>query len=157
MTNREEEYDEDLPFEDEDDEMFQRRERERHGRQGSTGLGNFVRRAVEKTVGEVQNTGAIPKDAINYVLQQGDRGRKEVVRLVAKEVGDFLRHTDISSEVVKILTNVQVDMNASIRFKRNPNGRLATEVSEGSEVAVTGLGEPEEPFVEDEPSDEDPV
>ncbi len=137
MSSSENDIDDDLPDDEsgDDDDMFGRRERHR---QGSRVVGDFVRRAIENTMGQVHSTGAVPKEAINYILQQTDRGRKEVVRLVATEVGDFLRHTDISSEVVKILTNVQVDVNASLRFKRNPEGRLSTEVDEGSEVKLRG-------------------
>jgi hypothetical protein len=137
MSSSDHDIDDDLPDDElgDDDDMFGRREPHR---QGSRVVGDFVRRAIENTMGQVQNTGAVPKEAINYLLQQTDRGRKEAVRLVAKEVGDFLRHTDISSEVVKILTNVQVDVSASLRFKRNPEGRLSTEVDEGSEVSLHG-------------------
>ncbi len=149
MSTREPDFDDELVDdelpEDHDDDMFGRRERHR---QGSRVVGDFVRRAIENTVGQVQSSGAMPKEAISYLLQQSDKGRKEVVRLVASEVGEFLRHTDISSEVVKILTNVQVDMSASLRFKRNPEGRLSTEIDDGAEVTLKGAedaeAEPEE-------------
>lgn len=144
-THEYDDEDELLDEEPHDDDMFGRRERHRQAGGGSSRVvGDFVRRAIKDTVGQVQSSGALPKEAINYLIHQGDKGRKEVVRLVANEVGDFLRHTDISSEVVKILTNVQVDMSASIRFKRNPEGRLSTEIEEGSEVAITGAAEPDD-------------
>ena len=135
MSNDRDREEESAEGEFEDDDMFARRERQRHS---SRVVSDFVRRAIENTVGQVQSSGALPKDALHYLLQQGDKGRKEVVRIVAKEVGDFLRHTDISSEVVKVLTNVQVDMSASIRFKRNPEGRLTTELGEDAHVSVSG-------------------
>lgn len=150
-------YDDDELLDDEphddDDDMFARRERERErSRNSSRAVGDFLRRAIDNTVGQVERSGAIPKDALSYLIHQGDKGRREIVRIVANEVGDFLKHTDISSEVVKILTNVQVDMNASIRFKRNPEGRLSTEFGEDSEVAVTGT---EEAPDEEPPPEED--
>ena len=61
-------------------------------------------------------------DSLDYVLQQGDKSRKEVLRIVAHEMGDFLRNVDLSSEVVKVLTGIQVEVNASIRFKPSPDG-----------------------------------
>lgn len=140
MSNDRERDDDPAEGEYDDDDMFARRERQRHS---SRVVSDFVRRAIENTVGQVQSSGALPKDALHYLLQQGDKGRKEVVRIVAKEVGDFLRHTDISSEVVKVLTNVQVDMSASIRFKRNPEGRLTTELGEDAHVSVTGPADEE--------------
>lgn len=130
-----------------DDDMFARRERSKHS---SRVVGEFLRRTIDSTLGQVQSSGALPKEAISYLLHQGDKGRKEIVRIVANEVGDFLRHTDLSSEIVKVLTNVQVDMSASIRFKRNPDGRLATEVDEGSSVSLHGAHDEPEASKEDE-------
>ena len=120
---------------EDEDELFARRERS-SGRP-PLGVSDFVRRAIETTVGQVQNQSGLPKEAISYLLQQGERGRRELVRIVAKEVGDFLRATDISSEVVKVLTNVQVDFSARLRFKRNPEGGLDPELVDDAEQART--------------------
>jgi hypothetical protein len=114
-----------------DDEMFARRERE-----GRVGVGDFVRRAIENTVGSVQNTSSTTRDALQYLLHQGDKGRKEILRIVAKEVGDFLHHVDLSSEIIKVLTNVEMDFNASVRFKRVGNS-VKPEFSKQSGVSVT--------------------
>jgi hypothetical protein len=122
--------------EPEDDDMFARRERARD-RQRQRGVSDFVRRAFENTVGSVQGSGNLPKDAITYLLQQGDRGKREVVRIVAKEVGDFLRQVDISSEVVKILSSLQVEVSATVRFKPTEDGKaVRPEVEAGSQLAV---------------------
>ena len=106
------------------------------------GVPDFVRRAIENTVGSVQNTGSISRDALQYVLQQGDKGRKEVFRIVAAEVGDFLKNVDLSSEVVKVLTAVQVEFNASVRFRPNPE---ATGVKPEVESTTTITSPGEEP------------
>ena len=92
----------------------------------------LFRRAIENTFESVQNKGALPKEALAYLLQQGDKGRRELVKVAAKELGDFLRATDISSEVVKVLTAVQMDMTVSVRFKRNPDGQGVTPDVEAS-------------------------
>jgi hypothetical protein len=122
--------------EPDDDDMFARRERARDRQQRQRGVGDFVRRAFE-TVGSVQGSASLPKDAISYLLQQGDRGKREVVRIVAKEVGDFLRQVDISSEVVKILSSLQVEVSATVRFRPTEDGRaVRPEVQAGSEVSL---------------------
>jgi hypothetical protein len=128
----------------EDDDMFARRERER--RQGV--VTDFVRRAIENTVGQVQTTSNLSRDAIQYLLQQGDKGRKEVLRIVAKEVGEFLRHVDISTEVIKVLTGVQMDFTASVKF-RHADGKLKPEISQ--DVSITESPEPEPAPPADEP------
>lgn len=146
MTKVEHEF-EDQEDEFEDDDMFSRRERE-----GRVGVGDFVRRAIENTVGSVQNTSTLSREAIHYLLQQGDRGRKELLRIVGKEVGDFLRHVDISTEVIKVLTNVEMDLKASVRFKRTGDGRVTPEFSKQSGVSVSTTEDPPE---EEEDRDED--
>lgn len=87
------------------------------GDRSRLGVSDFVRRAIENTVGSVQTTGTISKEALQFLLQQGDRGRREILRIVAAEVGQFLRDTDLSTEVIKILTGVQVELSANIKFK----------------------------------------
>lgn len=110
--------------EDLDDEMFARRERKR-----DYSVSDFFKRAIKDTVGTVQEKSS-PKEAIQFLISQGDRGRKELVRMVAKEVGDFLRHTDVSTEIVKSLTSLEVDLNATLRFRPSPDGKLRVEIEE---------------------------
>ncbi len=129
----------------EDDDMFSHRERDRRPPGVVT---DFVRRAIENTVGQVQNTGSLSREAIHYLLQQGDRGRKELLRIVGKEVGDFLRHVDISTEVIKVLTGLQMDFTASVKF-RHSDGKLKPEVSADSKVSPSE----DEPPSETEGSD----
>ena len=88
---------------------------------------------------------------MSYLLQQGDRGKREVVRLVGTEIGDFLRHVDISTEVLKVLGSLQVDVRASVRFKRTDGG-IRPEISgaptvrfEGEELDLSPPAEGPEP------------
>ena len=116
---------------------------------------DFVKRAFENTVGSAKNTSNLSREAITYVLQQGDKGRKEVLRIVANEVGDFLRHVDISTEVIKVLTNIQMDFNASVRFREVDGGKVSPEFSKTSGVSVTAaIPEEEEPEKVEEGDDD---
>lgn len=134
MTQRPPEGEERLDQELEEDELFSRKERGDR-RQRPRVVSDFVRRAIENTVGSVQ-PGTISRDALSYVLQQGDRGKREVMRIVAKEVGDFLRQVDISSEVVKILSSLQVEVSATVRFKPTEGGGVQPDVAAGSKIAL---------------------
>jgi len=108
-----------------------------------SGVGDLFRRAIENTVGSVQNTGSLSREAISYLLQQGDKGKREIVRIVANEVGDFLRQVDFSSEIIKVLTSVQMDLNASVKFRRNEAGDgIVPEVSQDSQVSVIATDPP---------------
>lgn len=145
------------PFEE--DDLFQRRERGTTDRARGRPrvVPDFVRRAIENTVGSVQSTGVLSKDVIAYLLQQGDKGRRELTRVVAKEVGDFLRQTDVSSEVVKILTNIQVDVSASVRFRPTAEkGGVRPEMGTDTTVRLVDSEGRDLLHDEPEPSDSEP-
>lgn len=125
------------PTEDLFEEFFSRRDPDReHDRQRTKVLSEFVRRTLENAVGQVQQSSTVPREALSFLLQQGDRGKREVVRIIGTEVGDFLRHIDIATEVTKVLDNLQVDVQASVKFRRTGEG-LAPEVTHSSEVHVS--------------------
>jgi hypothetical protein len=136
-----------------EDDLFQRRERNAPPNRGRPRVvSEFVRRAIENTVGSVQSTGSVSKEALAYLLQQGDKGRKEVMRVVAKEVGDFLRQTDVSSEIVKVLTNIQVDVSASVKFRPSQDhGAVRPEF--GGETTVRLVDADGRDLLHDEPEE----
>jgi hypothetical protein len=94
---------------------------DRDDRRSRLGVSDFVRKAIENTMGSVKDTSTVPREAITYLLQQGERGRRELLRIVAMEVGEFLRNTDLSREVIKILTGVEVELHANVKFKPSKN------------------------------------
>ncbi|MBX2813146.1 MAG: hypothetical protein KTR25_15125 [Myxococcales bacterium] len=100
------------------DNLFTRRE----SKSRSRGVPDFVRRAIENTMGSVQSTQNVSKEAFQFFLSTTDKTRREIVRIAASEVGAFLRQSDIASEVVKILTSVEADVKLSIKFKRTEQG-----------------------------------
>jgi hypothetical protein len=127
-----------------EDEMFAHRERfsGQDRRTRPHAVSEFVRRAIENTVGSVQTTSSLSKEALNYLLQQGDRGKRELVRIVANEVGQFLRGVDLSSELVKVLTSVQLEVNASIRFRPTTEGSVRAVTDTQVQMAKEPAPEP---------------
>ena len=77
----------------------------------------------------------VPKEVAHYLFQQIDDTKNGLFRVVAKEIRDFLEHTNFSGEVQKLLTTVQFEVNTTIRFtpndgrepKKNNDGRLRGE------------------------------
>lgn len=133
------------PSEPPDPDLYEPREEEvdeygRPQRPSGLGVSDFLKRTIKDTVGSVQSTGTLSKEAIQYLLQQGDKGRREVLRIVANEVGNFLRDTDLSTEVIKILTGVQVEFNANVKFKPADPHKVSTESD--FEMSVTRESEP---------------
>lgn len=76
----------------------------------------------------------LPREVAGYVFQQIDETKNGLFRVVAKEVRDFLDHTNLGAEMQKMLTTVQFEINTTIRFKPNEgpaNGSEATPAGEG--------------------------
>lgn len=61
----------------------------------------------------------LPKEVAHYLLTQIDDTKNGLFRVVAKEIRDFLEHTNFAGEVQKLLTTVQFEVNTTIRFSPN--------------------------------------
>jgi hypothetical protein len=89
----------------------------------------LIKRAVEIGVGKAAEAPdnlkefvggmRLPRDAAHYLLAQIEETKNGLFRVVAKEIRDFLEQTNISSEMQKMLTTVQFEINTTIRFKPN--------------------------------------
>jgi hypothetical protein len=64
----------------------------------------------------------LPREVAHYLLSQVEETKNGLFRVVAKEIRDFLEHTNLSSEMQKILTTVKFEVNTTIRFKPNDGG-----------------------------------
>lgn len=96
----------------------------------------------------------VPKDIAHLLYSQIDETKNGLFRVVAKEMRDFLEHTNIAGEMQKLLTTVQFEVNTTIRFTPN-DGRDKKKgtppPAEGEEAATkeeeaapsTGLPKPE--------------
>lgn len=65
----------------------------------------------------------LPKEIASYIFSQIDETKNGLFRVVAKEMRDFLEHTNIATEMQKMLTSLQFEVSTTIRFK--PNGPAA--------------------------------
>jgi hypothetical protein len=87
----------------------------------------------------------LPKEAVAYILSQVDETKNGIFRVFAKEVRDFLEHTNLAGEMQKMLTTVQFEINTTIRF--TPNDAPAREDGEGDGTDeaehASGVGRPE--------------
>jgi uncharacterized protein YdgA (DUF945 family) len=62
----------------------------------------------------------LPREAASLLMAQADETKNGLFRVVAKEVREFLEHTNLASEMQKLLTTVQFEISTTIRFKPNP-------------------------------------
>ncbi len=61
----------------------------------------------------------LPKDIAHLVLAQAEETKNGLFRVVAKEIREFLEHTNLAGEMQKLLTTLQFEVNTTIRFKPN--------------------------------------
>lgn len=80
----------------------------------------------------------VPKEVAHYLFQQIDDTKNGMFRVVAKEIRDFLEHTNFSGELQKLLTTVQFEVNTTIRF--TPNDRKEPRKSDDDQGDDDGGG-----------------
>ena len=57
------------------------------------------------------------RDAVNAVLNTGDKAKSEMVRMVAREVRHYLEELKIGEDLRELLTNYSLDVHASISLQ----------------------------------------
>jgi hypothetical protein len=75
--------------------------------------------AVKQLVGDMK----LPKELAGYIFSQVDETKNGLFRIFAKEMREFLEHTNVTGEMEKLLTTVQFEVNTTIRFRPNESKR----------------------------------
>jgi len=127
-------------FDEKDSADPEQGERERRWSEGV--LRDTLRKAVEKGIEAgvgtlrsadsalrgVTQDGKLPKELIGYVFATIDETKNATVRVVAKEVRDFLEATDIAGEFYKALTSLSFEVKTEVRFIPNDSGGVRPQV-----------------------------
>src|SRR5579862_6265366 len=61
----------------------------------------------------------LPREVASYLFAQVEETKNGIFRVVAKEIRDFLEHSNLGGEIERMLTTVQFEINTTIRFKPN--------------------------------------
>ncbi len=70
---------------------------------------------VRSIVGEL----TLPKELMNYFMTQIDRTKSDIVNLIGREVSQFLQATNVSEEVVKALSQLEISVKAEVKFRHS--------------------------------------
>ncbi len=91
-----------------------------------TGIGTLTnsREALQGVVGKVE----LPKELAGYVLSQVDETKNAMVRVVAREVREFLEAADLAKELQRALTSLSFEIRTEIRFIPNDAGGVTPSV-----------------------------
>jgi len=98
----------------------------------------------------------IPKEAVGFVLSQADNTRREILRIVSREVRTFLENVDFGGELAKILTTLSFEIRTEVRFIPNdealkPNIRNRVKVKR---IREDGKEETVNEFEDETPADD---
>jgi hypothetical protein len=106
----------------------------------------LIKRAVEIGVEKAQEAPdnlkqfvgdlRVPKEIAHYLFSQVEETKNGLFRVVAKEMREFLEHTNMAGEMQKLLTTVQFEINTTIRFR--PNESSASQATPGESEAPAG-------------------
>ncbi len=82
----------------------------------------------------------VPKEIAHLLLTQMEDTKNGLFRVVAKEMRDFLEHTNVAGEMKKMLTTVQFEINTTIRFTPNDgsDGKAGEGGAEGDGTKGSG-------------------
>jgi hypothetical protein len=75
--------------------------------------------ATEEGIRKLASEISLPKDVVNFLLQQASNSKDEVLRVVAKEVRGFLESANLSHEIAKLLTQLSLEVKTEVRFIPN--------------------------------------
>jgi hypothetical protein len=81
-----------------------------------------IPRDVASAVGKALQEAKLPREIAGAVFNQIDETKNDVLRIVAKEVRDFLDATDLASEIKAALTSLSFEVRTEIRFIPNDAG-----------------------------------
>jgi hypothetical protein len=117
-----------------------------------TGLGAVF--TTEEGVRRLANEFSLPKDVANYLVQQANSTKRELFRIVAKELRGFLDSLNLSDELRRLLTSLSFEIKTEIRFIPNDAQLVKPQIK--NKVAVKRKLDPEEEQQQEDPEPEEP-
>ena len=73
----------------------------------------------------------LPKDAMGYLVQQTERTRRELFRVISAELKGFLKTANLTQEVRKVMQGMKVEVRAELRFVEDkPHVTMQADVHE---------------------------
>ncbi len=83
----------------------------------AAGLGAFL--TTEEGIRRLTKDLSLPKDVAGYLATTAGNTKDEILRIIAREVREFLETVNLSEEVAKMLTTLSFEIKTEIRFIPN--------------------------------------
>jgi len=78
----------------------------------------------------------LPKEVIGAVIAQADRTKSDIARVVGSEVRSFLESTRMREELVRMLTQIRLEVRAEVGFKTRDEESTVFEPTVRGKVSV---------------------
>lgn len=110
------------------------------------GWGTLSRTDTRKLLRFLKEVG-LPRDVARYFLVQIDDTKNALLRVFAREVREFLEHTDLAEDMRRVLTSVSLEVSTRVRFVPNSDSPMGIKPEVDSKVrnAEGKVREPETP------------
>lgn len=108
----------------------------------AAGLGAVF--STEEGIRKITKDMPLPKELAGYVASTAGAGKDEVMRVMAREVREFLQTVNFSEEIAKMLTLLSFEVKTEIRFIPNDEKFGGVEPDVKAKVRVKKNGEDEE-------------
>jgi len=131
-------------------------------------IGEAFRRAVERGVEagvgtlkmadklrDAVDDVPLPKEMAGYVFSQVDETKNALVRVVAREVREFLEATDVANELQRALTSLSFEIKTEVRFIPNDAGGVRPSVKAKAAPKMKRRTEPPPPHEEEAPDEDE--
>jgi hypothetical protein len=94
-----------------------------------SGMETFLRsdRGVRKAISDMK----MRRELTNYLFHQVEETRNAALRVIAREVRDFLENTDLDEALRNVLTSLAFEIRTEVRFVPAESGGVRPEVTSG--------------------------
>lgn len=93
-----------------------------------TGIGSvfMTEESIRSALGDLK----MPKEAMNYVVTQADRTKRELIATLARELRNFLDNLELDELLANSLQDTTFEINTTIRVRRTDEGKNKLEVTD---------------------------
>ena len=75
--------------------------------------------ALRSAIGDLK----VPKEIASYVASQLDDTKNAILKVVSKEIRQFLETSHFADELSRLLTTLQFEISTTVRFVPNAEGK----------------------------------
>jgi hypothetical protein len=108
-----------------------------------TGIGAVM--TTEEGIRRIASEFTLPKEVATYILSSAQATKDELLRIVSRELREFLQSVNLGQELAKLLTQLSFEIKTEIRFIPNDQAMIGVSPSSRSKVSVKRAEKGEKP------------